>query len=198
MTLDPTGIKFLASNQSQLTSFTRRTLHTALVELTAPFGLSDTDLLQLFDFDAGLNSLPNYPSAQAFWAHVTSQLRKLPAEAATEPRYRPITKVLLAGESVKEDGFLAALKDAMAEVSSSALLEATSNGTGQANDALGSAADKMVDPTFAAARGAALYARWRQEAPWGCVEYQECDERRKKERESDHIIRDDLVKPELK
>ncbi|ODM17951.1 hypothetical protein SI65_06739 [Aspergillus cristatus] len=50
-----------------------------------------------------------------------------------------------------------------------------------------------VDPTFAAARGAALYGRWRQEAPLGCVERDECEEERQREREgkSPRIIDDE-------
>ncbi|RYP37318.1 hypothetical protein DL767_002961 [Monosporascus sp. MG133] len=40
-----------------------------------------------------------------------------------------------------------------------------------------------MNPLFAAARGAALYARWRQEAPFDCIEEEECEERRKLERE---------------
>jgi hypothetical protein len=40
----------------------------------------------------------------------------------------------------------------------------------------------MADPTFAAARGMAVYARRRQEAPGPCVEYQECEEMSEKER----------------
>jgi hypothetical protein len=40
----------------------------------------------------------------------------------------------------------------------------------------------MADTTFAAARGMAVYARRRQEAPGPCVEYQECEEMREKER----------------
>jgi len=51
-----------------------------------------------------------------------------------------------------------------------------------------------VDPTFAAARGAALYARRRQEAPFGCVERDECKEEKQREREgkSLRIIDDEL------
>lgn len=40
-----------------------------------------------------------------------------------------------------------------------------------------------TDPLFAAARGAALYARWRQEAPYDCEEEEKCEEQRQRERE---------------
>lgn len=39
-----------------------------------------------------------------------------------------------------------------------------------------------IDPTFAAARGAALYARRRQEVPSDCYEKSECEEMRSRER----------------
>jgi hypothetical protein len=39
-----------------------------------------------------------------------------------------------------------------------------------------------IDPTFAAARGAALYARRRQEVPSECYEREECEEMRMHER----------------
>jgi hypothetical protein len=41
----------------------------------------------------------------------------------------------------------------------------------------------LVDPVFAAARGAAIYARRRQEAPADCVELETCEEKRNRERE---------------
>jgi len=41
---------------------------------------------------------------------------------------------------------------------------------------------------------AALYDRWRQEAPLGCVEHDECEEEKRREREakSPRIIDDEL------
>lgn len=37
------------------------------------------------------------------------------------------------------------------------------------------------DPVFEGARGAAHYARWRQESHFGCLERPECEDERKKE-----------------
>jgi hypothetical protein len=41
--------------------------------------------------------------------------------------------------------------------------------------------DIVADPLYAAARGAALYARWRQEVPWDCVEGEGCNDERERE-----------------
>ena len=50
----------------------------------------------------------------------------------------------------------------------------------------------VANPVFAAVRGAALYARRRQEVPFGCVEPEHCKEDRL------HQLEIDLVKEELR
>ncbi|KAJ9487965.1 hypothetical protein VN97_g5350 [Penicillium thymicola] len=118
---------------------------------------------QLVDYELGLdNLLENDQDQTVFWDRLRSQLQILPRESEYT-----ITHILLAGESVTHPRFLASLRESMSELS------------------LGPATAKIqlaIDPTFAAARGAALYARRRQEVPSDCYERLDCEEMRLRER----------------
>jgi len=144
-----------------LASFTQQALHAAVGILRAPFHWSQRPLSHVTDLDAGLACMDKYEFAADFWAHVRARLASLARRSSTT-----LTKVLLAGENATEPNFLAALRDGLAGFMEVGGVEI----------------ETVADPTFAGARGAALYARWRQEAPFGCRESAECEEERKKER----------------
>ncbi|KAJ6190810.1 hypothetical protein N7519_000831 [Penicillium mononematosum] len=114
---------------------------------------------QLVDYELGLDHLLEKDEA-ALWDRLRSQLQILPREF----KY-PITHLFLAGESATHPRSLAIFRDSMSELL-----------PGPANIEL------VMDPTFAAARGAALYARRRQEVQSDCVEGSECTEMRMHER----------------
>lgn len=147
---------------------------------------SNTADQHLIDFTAGLDSLESFPSTSAYWAHIQAQLRAVP-ESATGWGRRPITKLLLLGESASNPGFLTALKDALAHI---AMLPMEANpyiGAAQPDVSVDVAV--AVDPLYAAARGAALYARWRQEVPWDCTEHEGCEDERRRERTAERNAR---------
>lgn len=113
--------------------------------------------IQLRDFSAGLHSLTegSIPPA-AFRDRVHRHILGLLWEY-------PLTHVLLAGESASHDLFRAVIVDALAELST-----IFPQNNAQGYNSLNSTANSItvgtvVDPTFAAARGAALYARQRQD-----------------------------------
>ncbi|OJJ81280.1 uncharacterized protein ASPGLDRAFT_38071 [Aspergillus glaucus CBS 516.65] len=109
-----------------------------------------------------------YPSAEAFWEYVRAQLVVLPRQKRSFPTKDALREVRL--QNPKLSG------------SEEVDLHSLVNG------------GLDVDPTLAAARGAVLYARWRQEAPFGCVERDECEEERQRERQgkSPRVIDDEL------
>lgn len=127
-----------------------------------------------------------YPSEEAFWEYVRAQLVVLPRQKRSFP-----TKVILEGENATNPEFLRMLKDALREVR---LQDPKLSGSEEVDlhSLINGGLD--VDPTFAAARGAALYALWRQEAPFGCVERDDCEEERQRERQgkSPRVIDDEL------
>lgn len=87
------------------------------------------------------------------------------------------------GESVSDPKFKEALKDAMTHLALLPSAVTPHIGAAQPDPRM----DMVVNPVYAAARGAALYARWRQEAPWDCVEGEECEDERKKELEGKNL-----------
>jgi hypothetical protein len=129
---------------------------------------------------AGLNHLATASSPDEFWSIVKQQLQVLPT--ADE---RQITKILLASESATNSRFLRTLRDALYEVTvppgNEMLLYKKGSELGNLTLDDDFAA-RTTNPLFAAARGAALYARWRQEAPYECIENKHCAEKRRKER----------------
>jgi hypothetical protein len=118
----------------------------------------------LIDYKLGLDKLSEFDLPSLFWLHIHNHLRTLPSKSS-----RPITKLLLAGESVTHDRFLDVLKDALAGLSGHDYRT-------ELNIA------SIVNPVFAAARGAATYARRRQEVPFDCAEPKRCEEKRRRQR----------------
>ncbi|OQE72643.1 hypothetical protein PENNAL_c0094G02519 [Penicillium nalgiovense] len=142
-------------------SYNRNILYTSIAEALTSEALSRLTSVeaQLVDYELGLDRLLEKDEA-ALWDRLRSQLQILPREYEDT-----ITHLLLAGESATHPRFLAILRDSMTEIL-----------PGPVNIEL------AMDPTFAAARGAALYARRRQEVQSDCVEESECEEMRMHER----------------
>ncbi|KAJ5374166.1 hypothetical protein N7517_006172 [Penicillium concentricum] len=142
-------------------SYSRTLLYASIVEGATAEALAPLTLVeaQLVDYELGLDLLLE-KDQDALWDHLRSQLQILPREFGY-----PVTHVFLAGESVTHPRFLDIFRDAMSKLS----LESVNIKSG-------------IDPTFAAARGAALYARRRQEVPGDCMERRECEETRMHER----------------
>ncbi|KAL4916200.1 hypothetical protein BDW62DRAFT_186605 [Aspergillus aurantiobrunneus] len=159
-------------------SFTRHALYTNLDRYQAAFDLGSETEHYLFDSKAGANSLTDYPSSAVFWSYVGSQLEVLPQQRRLFP-----TKILLAGENATNPYFLRVLRDTLGSVR----LQDPRQSENSPVDLLATSSSRMADPVFAAARGAALYARWRQEAPFDCVERPECEVERRREREGNPI-----------
>lgn len=155
-----------------LVGFTRGDLRAEVVALRAPFEWDQGVVDMFVDLGAGLDGMGNFESAVAFWAHVRDQLTAVARRAR-------LTRVMLVGENVTDSRFIDVLKDALGG-------SGYAVGGGMIQDEAHILAvpdrDGVVDPTFASARGAAQYARWRQEAPFGCRERRECEEEREKER----------------
>ncbi|KAJ5218194.1 uncharacterized protein N7498_000293 [Penicillium cinerascens] len=151
-----------------LVSFSRHLLYTAISTPINGEALArvTNDEAQVFDFEVGLDRLLQNDS-QAQRDRLRQQLLVLPQESEFI-----VTHVLLAGESATNPQFLAVLKDALSELSpimSPDLKMTIANSS------------KALNPTFAAARGAALYARRRQEVQADCQEPPECEIIRRQE-----------------
>ncbi|KAF4450463.1 hypothetical protein F53441_6462 [Fusarium austroafricanum] len=123
----------------------------------------------------GLDNRHTFSSEAKFWSHVVYKLRvfftwELPDEAR-------LSEVLLVGENSTHPVFLDALEEAL--VDSGYNLQDGSDAGARVRVVSGQG--KPIDPVFASARGAAQYARWRQEAPVGCYEQERCEKKRREE-----------------
>ena len=96
---------------------------------------------------------------------------------------RPISALVLLGENAVMPEFLTELRDALGRVSITTepnVVNMDRDDEAQARVSTESGripwvrSDAVADPLWAAARGAALYARLRQEVPWNCAELDEC------------------------
>lgn len=86
------------------------------------------------------------------------------------------------GENAGMPEFIKVLKDALSGFGKPTVEapgrggEETQQDVRGKNDKFQGNVERVVDPLWAAARGAALYARFRQEVPWECMEPYECNE----------------------
>jgi hypothetical protein len=104
----------------------------------------------------GYHSLPNFRRPEEYWAEVVSQLKRfLDGIHASGSK---VTKVVLMGERAGDEEFAMALKNAFGDGNTQELR-----------------LSHVLDSTWAASRGAAIYARVRQEVPWNCKEPEECE-----------------------
>jgi hypothetical protein len=137
--------------------------------IISPFHFSRPDLLSATNTSYGLGGINNYTSPDDFWARVGSYIEDT-AQQVLESTGQPFTDLFLLGDHGTHPEFLRVLRDSLAGLTVDDIAIKTS----------------FVDPTFAAGRGAALYARWRQESPYGCMEYS-CTGKRQRERTLDRI-----------
>lgn len=142
--------------------YTRRALSVTLTPLTKAFSFGDDQ--SLIDWDAGLDALSSYPDASTYWNAVHNKIQEVPNTATGWGR-RPVTKLLVLGESALDPTFLKVLQDALRgiRISDTALIYVATDGP---------------DPFYAAAKGAAEFAKRLQEAPRNCVEPEHCQQNR--------------------
>ncbi|USW54907.1 hypothetical protein Slin15195_G082260 [Septoria linicola] len=142
-------------------SLTNSALYTSIDRYLQPFQYTPHHEWYSFDIGSGLESMASYDSEEAYWRTVSAKPKS--------PKVRtPITHVLIGGEA----GNFAPLREALRDALENAPLAEAYGGVTSAF------AGEPVSPLYAAARGAALLARWRQEAPMGCWEHSACKERR--------------------
>ncbi|CEJ59116.1 hypothetical protein PMG11_07752 [Penicillium brasilianum] len=157
--------------------YSRHALYTSIIAPISGEALTrfNWDEAQILDFELGLDHLLQTNGSQdALWSSLRSQLSDLPREYPFS-----LTHILVAGESVMYPRFLATLRDALAEIMPMSPLNLRTNIPGYTKSATVS---KSVDLTFAASRGAALYARRRQEVQAHCTESSKCEAIRERER----------------
>ncbi|KAJ5397104.1 hypothetical protein N7509_005217 [Penicillium cosmopolitanum] len=149
-------------------SFTRHLLYTSITipDSGEAFVRFACDEIKALNFELGLDRILEADDPDLLWARLREQITSFALS------FR-ITDFLLAGESTTNPLFMANLKDALAgllELHIEPKIAASAHGK------------KAIDLTFAAARGAALYARRRQEVQCDCSELEECESSRQKER----------------
>ncbi|KAJ5379922.1 uncharacterized protein N7496_002350 [Penicillium cataractarum] len=157
--------------------YSRHLLYTSIIAPISGEALTrfTWDEAQLLDFEVGLDHILHTNGSQdALWSRIRSQLLVLPREYPGS-----LTHILLAGESITHPQFLAILRDALAEMMP---ILSVNLQTDIPNDTDPAIVSNIIDPTFAASRGAALFARRRQEVQAHCTEPFKCEVARKRER----------------
>ena len=101
-----------------------------------------------------------------YWLLVKERIQQLPREWANQR----ITDVLVMGESSLDTDFLDVMRDALYEALPKMDMRQFNGTLGDQQACQGA----FIDPTFAAARGAAELAKRAMEAPDGCVENSYC------------------------
>ncbi|CVK90637.1 uncharacterized protein FPRN_07276 [Fusarium proliferatum] len=119
------------------------------------------------DLDLGLSTAEDKPD---FWARVTERLQGF---CGTVTKGFRLDTILLTGENATHPAFLQALRSALV---GNGYLQTESDSAGEITFA--HEGGMVIDLVFASARGAAQYARWRQEAPLGCEEQDRCEKER--------------------
>lgn len=147
-------------------SLSNDALYTSFDRYLQPFEYIGDYEPHFFDSRYGLNRMAEYPSNESYWASVQEKL--VPRDIQG-----PISHVFVGGEAAMMPEFRQALHDAL---SNFAVLDFH-------DDGMGNNTVEPIPPLYAASRGGALLARWRQEAPMGCWEAEECPDRRARERE---------------
>ncbi|KAF5672421.1 chitinase [Fusarium circinatum] len=122
------------------------------------------------DLELGLATSKDKPD---FWTRVAERLQGF---CDTFPEGFRLDTVLLTGENATHPAFLQALRSALV---GNGYLQTESDSRGK--ESFVHERGAVIDPVFASARGAAQYARWRQEAPIGCEEQDRCEEERRRQ-----------------
>lgn len=171
--------------------FTYNGLYTSLDSYKSPFGMTSRTELYTLNTDLGFGRSLRFSDPDAYWDQVKSQLRTVPLQAG-----RPITILQLAGDSAGDPTFLGVLKDSLRDLmrlpdgAASTFNFENLETRPSSNNSI--ALYNIADPVFAAAQGAALYARRRQEVPWGCDEPKTCKDAREKQRTEATIGKSEL------
>lgn len=138
-------------------------LHTSVTRIDYAFrGDPDTHISAPH---LGLSHIDSFSSPSIYWAEVSKHLQIL--QHKTNEEGRPISALVLLGENAGMAKFKQVLKDALSET----WKQASEGGIGIQQ---GMQIEDVADPLWAAAQGAAIYARWRQEVPWNCEEPDTC------------------------
>ena len=136
---------------------------TALTITLSPFQASRKGFDWTIDraWDLGANALKDSngeQDAEVYWQRVRDEIQKIPARMASD---KPVSRVLVMGESALVETFLRVMNDALHDVlDTGALVEVYDS--------------QMLDPAFAAARGAAEFGKRLMEGPDGCTELAIC------------------------
>lgn len=143
-------------------SLSHAALYTTLYPVLAPFGYQTWYESYAIHPEFGADKMGNYSSEAEYWQGLEQKL--VPGDSDY-----PISVVLVAGESIEAPKAREALRKALENIPTRGSKLEPSLAT-------------YVQPIYAAARGAALYARWRQETPYGCAEVRACERQRERER----------------
>ncbi|KAI9857502.1 MAG: hypothetical protein M1813_008252 [Trichoglossum hirsutum] len=128
------------------------------------------------DLDLGLDRLGEGPDLEpeeerAYWTTVTNRIRSF--VQSFNPQ---ITQLILTGSSASVPRFKVAVKDALRDLVAEGTLKILDE---EGKDSKESK-DKTLDLVFATAKGAAEFAKRRQEGPVRCVEREECKRARER------------------
>lgn len=118
--------------------YTRSALTTSLSGMKTAYGAMEWPQNYIQDFELGHDSLHNNPSEEYYWESLRDRIRELTIK---EFDHRRITKVLLFGESALDATFLKVLEESIASLQDD-IPEIVKD-----------------DPVFAAAKGAAEFAK---------------------------------------
>ena len=110
------------------------------------------------EWKLGADALPKSSDGEAdvaaYWRRIREEIQKIPARL---PRDRPVTGVLVMGESALDETFLRVMRDALRDILDVRVSTEIDE-------------RRILDPTFAAARGAAEFGKRMMESPDGCAE----------------------------
>ncbi|KAF4952231.1 hypothetical protein FSARC_12696 [Fusarium sarcochroum] len=113
---------------------------------------------EFIDLEAGLTSRHGFTSEKAYWNYVGSRLESLAKKLPTD-----LTRIMLVGENSTHPTFLRTLREAMERSGHGYLFNPGGVFDDRVSIRTGKDDSGMINPTFASARGAAKYARRRQE-----------------------------------
>jgi hypothetical protein len=133
----------------------------------------------------GLNKKPDLEPGEesAYWAAVTNRIRTLVQS------FKPqITQLILTGSSASDPRFKAAVKDALRGLVAESTLKILDEESKDGKEGK----DKNPDLVFATAKGAAEFAKRRQEGPVRCMEGEECKRARERLEREETKVREDL------
>ena len=135
------------------------------------------------DLDLGLRRLdalntitkPGSEDGTVYWTAIASRIRALVQS------FKPqITQLILTGSSAADQRFKAVVRDALRNVEAGSALEILLDDDKATNDS-DMDRDQAADFVFATARGAAEFAKRRQEGPVRCADSDECKRFRERE-----------------